>query len=222
MNFKEYSKKIKADEQDLIDKLSTIMRDAKADRLAREAIANGTYRTTKEIVNELKERIMTNTINFYSTQGKYGCFSNFSRHAILLDGKTWQTSEHYFQAQKFVGTEYETLVQNAVSPREAADLGRRRDWPLRADWDEVKDDIMRKVVRCKFTQLPELTEILLSTKDAILVEHTVNDKYWGDGGDGSGKNMLGKILMEVRTELYNAIQLEEVREDIFDGRYLKG
>ena len=37
--------------------------------------------------------------------------------------------------------------------------------------------------------------------DAKLVEHTENDSYWGDGGDGSGRNMLGQILMQVRDEL---------------------
>ena len=62
----------------------------------------------------------------------------------------------------------------------------------------VKDDIMREVVMAKFTQHKALTATLLSTGDAMLVEHTANDNYWADGGDGSGKNMLGKILMEVR------------------------
>jgi ribA/ribD-fused uncharacterized protein len=42
------------------------------------------------------------TINFYSARDEYGCFSNFSRHPIFLDGKRWPTSEHYFQAQKVV------------------------------------------------------------------------------------------------------------------------
>jgi N-glycosidase YbiA len=41
----------------------------------------------------------------------------------------------------------------------------------------------------------------LATGDAKIVEHTENDAYWGDGGDGSGQNKLGQILMEVREEL---------------------
>jgi ribA/ribD-fused uncharacterized protein len=141
------------------------------------------------------------TINFYSTKGEYGCFSNFSRHHIHLKGQDWMTSEHYFQAMKFEGTRHETEVRKASSPMEAANMGRDRKRPLRADWEQVKDDIMREAVRAKFTQDKKLKEILLSTKDAILVEHTVNDRYWGDGGDGTGKNMLGKILMEIREEL---------------------
>lgn len=140
-------------------------------------------------------------INFYSIQGEFGCFSNFSRHSINLKGETWETSEHYFQAQKFVGTRHETEVRKTKGPRAAADMGRDRKRPLRDDWEQVKDDIMREAVMAKFTQHKDLKEILISTGDAVLVEHTRNDSYWGDGGDGSGKNMLGKILMEVREKL---------------------
>lgn len=59
-------------------------------------------------------------IKFYSTRGEYGCFSNFSRHPIKLDGNLWPTSEHYFQAQKFAGTKYESMVRKSKSPMEAA------------------------------------------------------------------------------------------------------
>jgi ribA/ribD-fused uncharacterized protein len=58
-----------------------------------------------------------------------------------------------------------------------------------------------QAVRASFGQHAELGEILLHTGDAMIVEHTEKDAYWGDGGDGSGKNMLGRILMEVRDEL---------------------
>jgi ribA/ribD-fused uncharacterized protein len=72
---------------------------------------------------------------------------------------------------------------------------------LRPDWEAVKVDVMRRAVRAKFTQHTELRAILLETADAILVEHTARDAFWGDGGDGSGRNVLGQILMEVREEL---------------------
>lgn len=145
------------------------------------------------------ENVMT--IHFYTTKGDYGCFSNFSRHPVKLGGETWPTVEHYFQAQKFAGTKHETEIRKAGGPGEAARMGRDRSRPLRSDWEQVKDDVMRTAVRAKFTQHVNLKEILLSTGDAVLVEHTKNDRYWGDGGDGSGKNMLGKILMEIRQEL---------------------
>jgi N-glycosidase YbiA len=49
---------------------------------------------------------------------------------------------------------------------------------------------MLEALRAKFTLHEELNAILLGTGDAVLVEHTANDSYWGDGGDGSGKNRL--------------------------------
>lgn len=137
-------------------------------------------------------------INFYSHHGDYGCFSNFSNHPVELKGKAWSTSEHYFQAQKFAGTKHESKVRKCSGPGEAAAMGRDRSLPLRADWESVKDNIMRVAVLAKFLQNEDAKIELLSTGDEVLVEHTSNDKYWADGGNGKGKNMLGIILMEVR------------------------
>ncbi len=144
---------------------------------------------------------LVSVIKFYQTAGQYGGFSNFSRHPVKLKGKTWPTSEHYFQAQKFIDTPHEEELRKIVRPSDVAKAGRDRSRPLRRDWESVKDGVMREVVLAKFSQHPELKETLLGTGDAKLIEHTVNDSYWADGGDGSGKNMLGIILMEVRQQL---------------------
>ena len=144
---------------------------------------------------------MNSTINFYKTGDPYGDFSNFSRHPIALEGKVWATTEHYFQAKKFEGTEHEEKVRLCSGPSSAAKMGRDRSLPLRADWETVKERFMKIAVLAKLIQYPKIKDLLLSTGDAELVEHTVNDNYWGDGGDGSGKNRLGKLLMEIRSEL---------------------
>lgn len=143
------------------------------------------------------------TIYFYSTREQYGCFSNFSLHGFQLDGVWWTTSEHYFQAQKFVGTPYVEEVRVLKTPKEAATRGRSRTLPLRLDWEQVKDDIMRQAVLQKFKTHTDICEILLSTDDELIVENAPRDYYWGCGADGSGKNKLGLILMEVREILGN-------------------
>ncbi|MBX9625369.1 MAG: NADAR family protein [Gemmataceae bacterium] len=140
-------------------------------------------------------------IHFYSTAGEYGAFSNFSRHPVYLKKKRWPTTEHYFQAQKFAGEPDEEQVRMAAKPMLAASMGRDRKRPLRRDWEAVKERVMLDALRAKFTQHEELRDLLLRTGDAVLVEHTANDSYWGDGGDGSGKNRLGHLLMQVRDEL---------------------
>jgi ribA/ribD-fused uncharacterized protein len=138
-------------------------------------------------------------ILFYSAREQpYGCFSNFSAHGFTLDDMWWPTSEHYFQAQKFVGTPLVEHVRLASSPKEAAQLGRRRDFPFRRDWEKVKDDVMRRAVLCKFETHADIRAILLGTGDEEIIENTTHDYYWGCGSDGSGRNMLGQILMEVR------------------------
>ena len=144
---------------------------------------------------------MTEVINFYSVSDEFGCFSNFARYPIELDGKRWPTSEHYFQAQKFDEPQHQESIRRQKSAMIAARMGRDRKKKLRRDWESVKVSVMRKAVLAKFTQHDDIREVLLSTADAKIVEHTENDDYWGDGGNGSGKNMLGKILMEVREEL---------------------
>ena len=143
----------------------------------------------------------TNAISFYGTKDFYGCFSNFSPHWIKLDGKSWPTTEHYFQAQKFAGTPHEDAIRRASSPKQAAQMGRDRKRPLRADWESVKDDVMRRAVKAKFEQHPEIRAVLLGTGDAEIIENAPGDYYWGCGSRGDGKNMLGIILMEVREEL---------------------
>jgi N-glycosidase YbiA len=139
------------------------------------------------------------TIYFYSAKdGDYGCFSNFSPHGFELDGQYWPTSEHYFQAQKFAGTQHAEEIRRAKSPAIAARIGRSHQRPLRPDWEQVKDDVMRRAVRHKFETHAALQAILLGTADEEIVENAPGDTYWGCGADGSGKNMLGKILMETR------------------------
>ncbi|MEQ8790188.1 MAG: NADAR family protein [Pirellulaceae bacterium] len=140
-------------------------------------------------------------IRFYSVGDDYGEFSNFAHFPILLKGKRWPTSEHYFQAQKFENQQHREEIRKAKTPMLAARLGRDRKKKLRRDWEAVKDNVMRDAVRAKFTQHAELRVLLLGTGEAKLIEHTTNDSYWGDGGDGSGRNMLGRILMEVRQHL---------------------
>lgn len=141
------------------------------------------------------------TIYFYSSTDDYAEFSNFSSHGFGIDDKYWKTVEHYFQAMKFAGTKYEDKVREARSPREAKKLGRRRDFPLRDDWEAVKDDVMYAGVLKKFQTHADIRALLLSTGDEEIVENAPFDYYWGCGADGSGKNMLGKILVRVREAL---------------------
>ncbi|KAG0362371.1 swarming motility protein YbiA [Gamsiella multidivaricata] len=165
---------------------------------------------------------MKDNINFYRQGDPYGEFSNFYYAPIVLDGQEWPTTEHYFQAQKFAhlpDREYVEIIRVADTPGNAAQMGRNRSWPLRPDWEEVKDDIMRACVLQKFLQHPNLTKVLLDTGEQYLNEHTKNDRYWADGGDGKGKNMLGIVLMEVREKI-TKMSPEQIEEEVARARRL--
>jgi ribA/ribD-fused uncharacterized protein len=144
---------------------------------------------------------MTQLIHFYRVADEYGYLSNFAPFVIELDGQTWPTTEHYFQAQKFLDAAHREEIRQASSPMIAARMGRDRNRPLRADWERVKLDTMRTALLAKFTQHADLKQALLATGDAAIVEHTPRDSFWGDGGDGSGANWLGRLLMELRDRL---------------------
>jgi len=151
------------------------------------------------------------TIYFYKVSDPYGCFSNFSSHPIDIANHTWATVEHYYQSQKFVGTEYEPLIpiiRAVKTPEEAAALGRDRCRVVREDWEEVKTEIMYQAVLIKFLTHLDIQAILLSTHDALIVEDSPTDYYWGCGSQRTGQNQLGKILMQVR----QAIRLRLARK----------
>ncbi|MBK24831.1 MAG: Swarming motility protein YbiA [Halobacteriovorax sp.] len=140
-------------------------------------------------------------VKFYSRKNPYGEFSNFALFPIKVDGKLWGTSEHYYQAHKYDKKELQEYVRQAGSPEEAAKRGRDKNYPKRGNWKEVKDQIMYKALVAKYTQHQNLKELLLSTGNAPIIEHTKRDKYWGDAGDGSGLNKLGIMLVDIREKI---------------------
>ncbi|CAF1162126.1 unnamed protein product [Didymodactylos carnosus] len=141
----------------------------------------------------------TSAIHFYHLDEPYGEFGNFYPAPIELDGHIWPTVEHYFQAQKFSYDEYRVRhIAQLSTPREAFDYAQAHRSETRSDWMDVRDAVMLKACMAKFQQHLHLKHLLLSTGHRTLIEHTGNDSYWGDGGDGSGQNQLGITLMQVR------------------------
>ena len=149
---------------------------------------------------ERKGRAMP--VRFFHPKGPNGWLSNFSPHAVDLDGQVWPTAEHLYQALKFPhDAERRQRIRDAKSPGLAKRIAHEREAQPSVDWDSRKVDAMRQVLRLKFAQHPDLAEKLLNTADRRLVEHRTRDAFWGDGGDDSGQNWLGQLLMEMRKEL---------------------
>lgn len=129
-------------------------------------------------------------------RNEYFFLSNFYPVSIFYNGLYFNSTEAAFQAMKCPSRmkEFQTL-----NPSEAKKLGRHV--AMRIDWEEVKEQVMYDICSVKFTQNPLLAQKLLDTSDAELIEgNTWGDKTWGVC-NGEGKNLLGKILMRIRSEL---------------------
>ena len=152
-------------------------------------------------IHQKQFEVTVKTIYFYSVTDEYGAFSNFAQYPIRLKGVIWPTTEHYFQAMKMSDLKNQKKILKAKRAIDAARIGRNRKNKIRRNWESMKVNVMREAVTAKFTQHEELRDLLISTGNSKLVEHSAYDSFWGDGGNGNGKNMLGRILMDVRTHL---------------------
>jgi len=130
--------------------------------------------------------------------GEYRFLSNFHPAKITYDGIEYPSTEHAYQAHKTLDLKERIKISKLPSCGQARRYG--NTITLRPDWDEVKYKIMEDVTKLKYQDL-ELRAKLLNTKDEELIEgNHWGDVYWGVC-NGVGQNNLGKILMNLRTEL---------------------
>lgn len=153
--------------------------------------------------------------------GEYRFLSNFW-HEPARGGLT---NEHFFQAEKSFDPEERAFVMRSPSARTAKSRGRQIT--MRPDWDAVKDTVMLAGLRSKFYADPELRKLLIDTGDEYLAEvNSWGDQYWGVEPDEvvgglRGKNMLGILLMQVRSEFqwtqYKTSSLHDVNNIVPGG-----
>lgn len=135
-------------------------------------------------------------------------FSNYSLHPVTTELGTFPTSEAAYQAYKDpTNNEYIEKQKNAKSPAMSKYIGKH--CKLRDDWDNCKIHIMYNVLSLKIKQNPDVKHNLINTGLRPLIEHTRNNYFWGDGGDGSGKNNIGKLLCKIRNKLYKDLNFEK-------------
>ncbi len=180
---------------------------------------------------DVPNQVDTTEISFYrANERPYGVLSNLYRREIEFEGRIFPTSEHAYQAGKAIKPAVREWIQAAPSPSLAAMAAHGLyTWDVVPDWATIKFDRMRAVLRAKFTQHPDLAEILISTGAKRLVEAgTVNNavnRLWGQV-NGKGENMLGVMLMELRDQLASGglspVSCEEVPvKDLFRSEKMR-
>jgi ribA/ribD-fused uncharacterized protein len=142
-------------------------------------------------------------IYFNAAKNKeYREFDNRFPAKFSLDGSEWPTVEHYYQAMKFPEfPAFQEEIRQAATASAAAKLGKKKDpsKPIRADWKEQRELIMRKAIFSKFDQNPALKKLLLDTYPRPLIFADSNDAFWGYGQTQQGQNKLGQTLMDYRS-----------------------
>ena len=128
--------------------------------------------------------------------GEYRWLSNFYPSPFVYGSARYPTAEHYYQAAKATTNEDWHRVMDTGNPGDAKRAGRAI--VARAEWEQVKKQVMLAAVLAKFSQNPALGTMLVATGTQHLEEvNTWNDCYWGTV-NGRGENWLGRILMMVR------------------------
>lgn len=136
---------------------------------------------------------------FYRIKEPGGFLGNFWRARMFIYGRWWDWVEAPYQAEKTSVQAEKDLIWAATKPMEARNLGQKVT--MRPDWDAVKRSVMKECCLAKFLQHPDLRKQLMETGDMTLIEDSPVDWYWGCGKDGTGQNVLGQVLMELREEL---------------------
>ena len=136
-------------------------------------------------------------------ENDYKGFLTMAPSPIVVDGKRYPTVEHYFQAMKYPGDlQWQEAIRVADKGLKARQLGedKTKAAAMRADWEKVKETVMREALVAKFQQNRGLLQLLKETGTRPIIFES-NDAYWGSGLTGKGKNRLGELLVQVRTEL---------------------
>lgn len=148
----------------------------------------------------LKEK-MSEVIGFYPRE--FYCFDNFSSFKLEYEGYLYSSVEEAYQALGFKESApkiYEEII-HSHSAHDAQKIAYSNKDKQRKDWDDVKVDLMEKLLRCKIEQNPYVKKKLLETKNYSIVEDSPKDNFWGWGENRDGNNQLGKLWMKLREEL---------------------
>jgi len=143
---------------------------------------------------------MSKPVLFY--ERRFYCFSNFSSFQVDIWSKTWMTSEHAYQAQKFITREdIQEKIQCARSAHDAKVIAREHAFEVHGGWEKEKIVVMMDICQAKLEQHPFIQKRLLETGDREIIEDSSKDSFWGWGPDKKGENNLGKIWMTLRAEM---------------------
>ena len=152
-------------------------------------------------------KVNENCAVFFNVRDRFGGLSNMAgSFPAKVNGVFFGSSEALYQACKFPENPgLQAEIGKMASPLFAKSKARKNEDGARGDWEEVKVEVMRWVLRVKRAQNPfRIKAIFKDTNGRQIVERSRKDKFWGavleDDGFLHGENRLGVLLGEVRDE----------------------
>ena len=125
---------------------------------------------------------------------------------LSLHGMMIPSAEHLYQSLRTHDKEVQMLICAEPNPFKAKRMVAYR-YPAMPTWDSVRVDAMRYTLRVKWLQQERFRNVLLETGSLPIVERSVRDSFWGAIPKGEileGSNVLGNLLMELRSEIHRA------------------
>jgi ribA/ribD-fused uncharacterized protein len=138
-------------------------------------------------------------IKFYRLKDPGGFMSNYWKARMFIYGRWWNWNEAPYQSAKTNVMAEKDTIWKAEKANDSRLLGQKVT--IVPDWEHLKRDIMKECCLAKFLQHSDLRKQLMETGTEELIEDSPIDAWWGCGKDGTGRNELGKILMEIRQYL---------------------
>lgn len=165
---------------------------------------------------ELREYPRSDVVSFRKTSEEFGGLSNMAPgYPIHIGGRRILTSEALYQACRFPHMPHvQELIVAQTSPMTAKMRSKPYRAQSRSDWDRVRVPIMKWCLRVKLVQnWDKFGNLLIQTGDRQIVEDSSKDDFWGakrdDEGNLRGRNVLGRLLMELREKLLAEPELLE-------------
>jgi ribA/ribD-fused uncharacterized protein len=137
----------------------------------------------------------------------YIYFSPYTSHAIEIDGIIYPTVEHAYQCQRYTDKKIIEEIRSAHSPVKAWEVSTKYKHLQIPEFkqDEYKRGVMKKLMKIKLEQHDEVRKALIGSENLEIIKRVVTyppgDGFWDIGEDGKGLNHIGKIWMELRSEL---------------------
>lgn len=164
---------------------------------------------------------MTAEISFTKVRLPYGWLGNMAPYPVIHQDIRWPTTEHLFQALRFMSDDpVRELIRAALSPMAAKFKAKEFIGKMIiAPRGQADVENMRMVIKLKHDSYPDLRKWLQETGDATIIEDcsaraNVSGLFWGaamdyDSASWKGENVLGKLWME-RREAYRVLMGKEI------------